>query len=204
MRKKLLFPLQLKPFYNHAVKLQVHWFVQDKKLTNGSAAAREPMAVQPAIACQNGRGVWLYKRPLHRHISDYFERSDWGVQLIARPGTRYSFHISGKRVYESNRVRSLSIFHSYCIEDACMGTSTITPWMMWNNYAVLWRGMTQHQDSRGSKRKGSQENTPSIGWAIGSTMAWVSSRKLIPAVYIVWIDQVNEGLEQCWSSEPIR
>ncbi len=34
-----------------------------KKRTNGSVvAACEPMAMQPAIACQNGRGVWLYKK----------------------------------------------------------------------------------------------------------------------------------------------
>ncbi len=32
-----------------------------KKWTNVSVAACEPMAMQPAIACQNGRGVWLYK-----------------------------------------------------------------------------------------------------------------------------------------------
>ncbi len=32
----------------------------------------EPMAMQPAIARQNGRGVWLYKRPLRCHISDFF------------------------------------------------------------------------------------------------------------------------------------
>ncbi len=45
----------------------------------------------------------------------------------ARPGTQYSFHISGNRGYDSNQVRSLSIFHSYFVEEACMGTSTITP-----------------------------------------------------------------------------
>ncbi len=48
------------------------------------------------------------------------------MQLIAWPGTQYSFHISGNRGYDSNRVRTLSIFHSYCVEDACIGTSTIT------------------------------------------------------------------------------
>ncbi len=29
--KHFFFPLQLKPFYNQAVKLHVHWFVQDQK-----------------------------------------------------------------------------------------------------------------------------------------------------------------------------
>ncbi len=32
----------------------------------------KPMSMQPAKACQNGRGLWLYKRPLLRHISDFF------------------------------------------------------------------------------------------------------------------------------------
>ncbi len=40
---------------------------------NDSAAAlSEPMAMQPAIAHQNGRGLWLYKRTLRRRISDFF------------------------------------------------------------------------------------------------------------------------------------
>ncbi len=47
--------------------------------------------MQPAIARQNGRGFWLYKHPLRRCISDFFEGSDWDVDLIARPGTQYSF-----------------------------------------------------------------------------------------------------------------
>jgi len=55
----------------------------------------------------------------------FLRRCDWGVQLIARPGTQY--HISGNQGYDSNRVPSLSIFHLYCVEDACMGTSTIMP-----------------------------------------------------------------------------
>ncbi len=32
----------------------------------------EPLAMQSAIAHQNGRGLWLYKRLLRRHISDFF------------------------------------------------------------------------------------------------------------------------------------
>ncbi len=37
-----------------------------------TAAAREGMAMQPAIARQNRRGVWLYKWPLRCRISDFF------------------------------------------------------------------------------------------------------------------------------------
>ncbi len=38
----------------------------------------------------------------------------------------------------------------------------------------------------------------------GSSVAWVSSRKLLLGVHIIWADQVKEGLEQCWPSEPIK
>ncbi len=42
-------------------------------------------------ARQNGRCVWLYNQlPCHR-ISDFFEGSNRGVPLIARPGMQYSF-----------------------------------------------------------------------------------------------------------------
>ncbi len=121
-----------------------------KKRTNGSAAGCEPMAIQPAIACQNGRGVSSLP-----HLR-FIPRSDWGMQLIARPEMQYSFHISGNRGYDSNRVSSLSIFHSYCVED-------VTRTALKYNHVMVWRGTTQHQDSRGSKTQGSQENTPSTG-----------------------------------------
>ncbi len=32
---------------------------------------REPIAMQPPIACQNGQSVWLYKWPLCHRISDF-------------------------------------------------------------------------------------------------------------------------------------
>ncbi len=125
--EKLLFPLQLKSFLITQCNCMSIGSGSNKKLTNGSAAVHKPMAMQPTIDHQNRRGILLYKRPLRHRISDFFEGSDWGVQLIARPGTLYSFHISGDQGYDSNRVRSLSIFNSYCIERRCMGTSTIMP-----------------------------------------------------------------------------
>ncbi len=53
--KKLLFSSSTEAFFNPAVLLHIHWFVQCyKKRTNGSAAAlSEPMAMQPTIAHQN-------------------------------------------------------------------------------------------------------------------------------------------------------
>ncbi len=125
--KNYFFPLQLKSFLITQCNCTSIGSGSNKKWTNGSAAVHKPMAMQPTIDRQNRRGILLYKRPLRHRISDFFERSDWGVQLIARPGTLYSFHISGDQGYDSNRVRSLSIFHSYCIERRCMGTSTIMP-----------------------------------------------------------------------------
>ncbi len=151
-----------------------------KKLTNGSVARAR--AYGYAASLPHLRFIW---------------RSDWGLQLIARPEMQYSFHISGNGGYDSTRVRSLSIFPSYCVEDV---TCTVLKY----NHVVQWRGTTQHQDSPGSKTQGSQENTPSTEWAKGASVAWVLSRKLISGVQIIWIDQVKEGLEQCWSSEPIR
>ncbi len=55
---------------NHAVKLHDYWFVAVvKKRTNGSAAElHEPMATIPARSCQNGRGIWLYKRSFRHRI----------------------------------------------------------------------------------------------------------------------------------------
>ncbi len=105
--KNSFFPLQLKPFLITQCNCTAIGLCSTKKRTNGSAAARETIYISG--------------------ISDFFEGSDWGVQLIARPGTPYSFHISGNRGCDSNRVHSLSIFHSYCVERRCMGTSTITP-----------------------------------------------------------------------------
>ncbi len=62
-----------------------------KKTNQCTVFAREAMAMQPAIAHQNRRGVWLCNQ-LHCHRnSDFFEGSNRGMHLIARPGTQYSF-----------------------------------------------------------------------------------------------------------------
>ncbi len=98
---------------------------------------------------------WSVWYPLLRRGVRFLRRSKRGVQLIAWPGTQYSFHISGNRGYDSNHVRYLSIFHSYLRRRRLCGNKY--------NHAMLWRGMTQHQDSGGSKTQGSQKNTPSTG-----------------------------------------
>ncbi len=71
------------------------------------ALAHEPMAMQPAIGHQNGRGIWIYNQlPCHR-ISDFFEGSNRGVQLIAGPGTQYSFPYLRERLGYVRNPRSL-------------------------------------------------------------------------------------------------
>ncbi len=89
-----------------------------KKRTNGSAAElHEPMATIPARSRQNGHGIWLYK-PSFRHRILRFtstEATTESCSYLARQSTQYSFRISGNRGYDSNRVRSLSILHSYCV-----------------------------------------------------------------------------------------
>ncbi len=43
-----------------------------KKTNKCMAVASEPMAMQPAIARQNGRGVWIYNGLTCHRISDFF------------------------------------------------------------------------------------------------------------------------------------
>ncbi len=69
---KLFFPFQLKPFQITQCNFTSIGSCSPKKRTNSSVRVCEPMAMQPAIARQNGRVVWLYKRPLRCHISDFF------------------------------------------------------------------------------------------------------------------------------------
>ncbi len=82
-----------------------------KETNQSMAVASEPMAMQPTIARQNGRDVWLYNLPpaTASQISSK-EATERAVHSTARNSTRS--HISGNRGVESNRVRSLLIFHS--------------------------------------------------------------------------------------------
>ncbi len=73
-----------------------------------------------------------------------------------------------------------------------------------SNHGVLWRGTAPNQDSRGIRPRGVNRIHQAQAEPWGSSIAYALSRKLIPGVHIVWTDQVKEGLEQCWSSEPIR
>ncbi len=153
------------------------------------AVASEPIVMQPTISCQNGRGVWLYNQLLCHCISDFFKGSNRGMQLTACTCS----HISGNRGYDSNRVRSLSIFHSYCVE-----------YQRLSNHAVLWRGTTRNQDSRGIRLSGLSRIHQAKGEPWGSSVAWVSSHKWNLVSILLWTDQAKEELEQCWSSEPGR
>ncbi len=83
--------------------------------------------------------------------------------VTARNSTRS--YISGNRGYEGNRVCYLSIFHSYCK----YGNQF--------NHAMLWRGTTWNQDSRGIRPRVVNRIHKAQGEPWGSSVAWVSSRK---------------------------
>ncbi len=61
--EKTFFPLQLKPISITQLWLHV---IGSSRIENkqSTAVASEPMAIQPTIACQKKRGVWLYIQPL--------------------------------------------------------------------------------------------------------------------------------------------
>ncbi len=87
---------------------------------NGYAARHSP---------PKWEGVWIY-RQLPATASQIFlkEATERAAHSMAR-NAALSSHISGNRGYDSNRVHSPSIFHSYCVEKSMlnMGTSLITP-----------------------------------------------------------------------------
>ncbi len=83
----------------------------------GSGAARTYGDDTRQYSRRNGRGIWLYKRSFRHRILRFTstEVTTESCSYLARQSTQYSFRISGNRGYDSNRVRSLSILHSYCV-----------------------------------------------------------------------------------------
>ncbi len=84
----------------------------------------------PARSCQNGRGIWLYKRSFRHRILRLLRLK----RRLSRAATwhgkvRSTRSVSQGTGYDSNRVRSLSILHSYCVLIKHMGTEF--------NHAVL-------------------------------------------------------------------
>ncbi len=151
--------------------------------------ASEPMAMQPAIVRQNGRGIWLYNSPpATASPISLKEATEHAVHSTARNSTHS--HISWNRGYESNRVRSLSIFHSYCK----YGNQF--------NHAVLWRVTTRNQDSRGIRPRGVNRVHQAQGEPWGSPVAWVSSRKWYLASIQLWTDQAKRGLNNLGQVNP--
>ncbi len=126
-------------------------------------------------------GYITHRLPPHLR---FLRRKQPSMQFIARPGTVliFSSHISENRGYESNRVQSLSIFHSYCK----YGNQF--------NHAMLWCGMTRNQDSRGIRPRGVNRIHQAQGKPWGSSVAWVSSRKWYLASKQLWTDQAKRGL----------
>ncbi len=83
----------------------------------GSGAARTYGDDTRQYSRRNGRGIWLYKRSFRHRILRFTstEATTESCSYLARQSTQYSFRISGNRGYDSNRVRFLSILHSYCV-----------------------------------------------------------------------------------------
>ncbi len=83
----------------------------------GSGAARTYGDDTRQYSRRNGRGIWLYMRSFRHRILRFTstEATTESCSYLARQSTQYSFRISGNRGYDSNRVRSLSILHSYCV-----------------------------------------------------------------------------------------
>ncbi len=164
--------------------------VRWKKQTNPRRVACEAYGYAARHSPPKWRGVWLYNLPpaTASQISSK-EATKRAVHSTARNSTRS--HISGNRGYESNKVRSLSIFHSYCK----YGNQF--------NHAVLWRGTTRNQDSHGIRPRGVNRvhQAHSEPWGSPSGPG-VSSRQWYPGIHTVMYRPSKEGLEQCWSSEP--
>ncbi len=80
------------------------------------------MAMQPAIARQNGRGVWLYVCCLPPHLR-FLQRKQPSMQLIARPGTVFV------PISQETEVKIVNEYvpFQYFTHTVSMGTSSITP-----------------------------------------------------------------------------
>ncbi len=89
---KTIFTPSTEAYFNHAVITARRLFCVGLIKTNQcTVVASEPMAMQPAIARQNGRGVWLYNQlPCHR-CSYFFSSTTNSILrwLFADAGIRH-------------------------------------------------------------------------------------------------------------------
>ncbi len=114
------------------------------------------------------------------------------MQLIAWPGTQYSFpyirepRLQKYKIYFTRTTSRDAVWEPVQSRHACDGEQLKTKTHM----GVQPRGVKRIHQAQAELS--------------GSSMALVSSRKLLPGVRIIWTGQVKEGLEQCWSREPIR
>ncbi len=115
-----------------------------KKRTNDSAAAREPLAMQPAIARQNGRGVWLYKA------------SSPHLRFLWKKWLRSAAHSTARNTVLVPYVREprLQLWPCTFPFDISLVLRRRRLYGNKYNHTVLWCGTTQHQDSRGSETQG--------------------------------------------------
>ncbi len=157
------------------------------------------MAMHPAIARQNRRGVWLYKRPLRRHISDFFSSATktlprwlfadaeiccWnasaaGLDLLQRPACR--FGLSPDAIRKRSKRASLKelISARRCCKCCTINCKTCrTPLHADDTYA---EGMSCLGESRDLWRKNSGQRIRVAGNKrahVGS--GWVRCRASLP------------------------
>ncbi len=129
--------------------------------------ASEPMAVQPAIARQNGRGVWLYN-PLLATAS----------QISLKEATVRVAHSTARNavlvpISQGTKVTIVTVYIPFRY-------FTHTASRYWHkygnqsNHSVLWRGTTRNQDSCGIRSRGVNRIHQVQGEPWGSSVAWVS------------------------------
>ncbi len=123
------------------------------------------MAMQPTIARQNGRGLWLYS-----YIASLPQ-----LRFLRRKGLRRAAHCKARNTVlvpisqgtEVTIVRSLLIFHSYWVGDAVWEPVQSRRAMRGNDSKPTYVGVRP----RGANRIHQAQAEPS-----GSSVAWVSSR----------------------------
>ncbi len=141
-----------------------------KETNQSTAVASEPMAMQPTIARQNGRDVWLYN-PLLATAS----------QISSKEATERAAHSTARNavLVPISQGTEVTIVTEYVPLWYFTRTASRYRCKYGNqsNHAVLWRGMTRNQDLRGIRPSGVNRIHQAQGEPWGSSVAWVSSRR---------------------------
>ncbi len=148
------------------------------------------MAMQPAIAHQNGRGVWLYNSP-----------PATASQISSKEATKRAVHRMARNtvlipISQGNKVTKVTEYipFRYFTRTVKYGNQF--------NHAMLWRGTTRNQDSRGIRPRWVNRVHQAQGEPWWSPVAWVSTRKWYLASIQLWTDQAKRGLNNAGQVKP--